>query len=139
MPWHSKMEFKHFKSTTTGYPVIMGRNTFKSMGNPLKNRLNIIITRNPDNKFDIDGLEYFSNLDDAYKFCESLNYEKVFVIGGGEIYKSAINKVDELIISVMKFDAEGDTFFPDIPEDIYEVAAIKESSEFTVYYYSRKN
>lgn len=139
MPWHSKEEFKHFKSTTTGYPVIMGRNTFESFGKPLKNRLNIIITRNPQKKYEFEELKYFSNLKEAYKFCASGNYEKIFIIGGGEIYKSEINEMDELIISVMKFEVEGDTFFPEISKDIWEVAAIKETAEFTVYYYSRKN
>ena len=139
IPWHSKEEFKHFKSTTIGCPVIMGRNTFDSFDKPLQNRLNIIITRNPENKYEFDELKYFSNLEEAFSFCESEKYEKIFVIGGGEIYKSAINEVDELIISIMKFEVEGDTFFPEISKDVWEVAAIKEAAEFTVYYYSRKN
>lgn len=138
MPWHSKEEFKHFKSTTTGYPIIMGRNTFKSLGKPLKNRLNIIITRNPGNKFDFEELIYFSSLNEAYQFCENDGFNKIFIIGGGEIYSSAINDADELIISVMKFEVEGDTYFPSISESDWEVAAIKESEEFSVYYYSRK-
>ena len=139
IPWHSKEEFKHFKSTTIGYPIIMGRNTFESLGKPLINRTNIIITRNPDNKYNFDDLMYFKNLEDAYTYCESEKHEKVFIIGGGEIYKSSINNSDELIISVMKFDVEGDTYFPEISKNIWEVTAIKETSEFSVYYYSRKN
>lgn len=139
MPWHSKEEFKHFKETTTGFPVLMGRNTFESFGKPLKNRLNIIITRNPGKKYDLNELKYFSSLEEAYKFCESEKYDKVFICGGGEIYKASINEADELIISVMKLETEGDTFFPEISEKLWKVTETKENAEFTVYYYSRKN
>lgn len=139
IPWHSKEEFKHFRLTTTGYPVIMGRNTFESFGKPLKNRLNIIITRRPEIKYKFDDLMYFTDIKSAYNYCNLANYEKIFIIGGGEIYKSEINNCDELIISVMKFEAEGDTRFPEISKDIWEIAAIKETAEFDVYYYSRKN
>ena len=139
MPWRSKEEFKHFKETTTGFPVLMGRNTFESFGKPLKNRLNIIITRNPEKKYEFEELKYFTSLEEAYKFCESKNYEKVFICGGGEIYRASINEVDELIISVMNLETEGDTFFPEISEKIWKVASIKENAEFSVYYYSRKN
>ena len=139
IPWHSKEEFKHFKSTTIGYPILMGRNTFKSLGKPLKNRLNIIITRNPNNKYEFEELKYFSNLNDAYNFCQTEKYEQIFIIGGGEIYKTAMNDADELIISVMKFEVNGDTFFPEISQEKWEITAIKETAEFSVYYYSRKN
>lgn len=139
MPWHSKEEFKHFKETTTDYPVLMGRNTFESFGKPLKNRLNIIITRNPEKKYEFEELKYFTSLEEAYKFCESENYEKVFICGGGEIYRVSINDVDELIISVMNLEPEGDTFFPEISDKIWKVDSIKENAEFSVYYYSRKN
>lgn len=139
MPWHSKEEFKHFKETTTGFPVLMGRNTFESFGKPLKNRLNIIITRNPEKKYEFDELKYFASLEEAYKFCESEKYEKVFICGGGEIYRASINEADELIISVMKLETEGDTFFPEISDKLWKVTETKENTEFTVYYYSRKN
>lgn len=139
IPWHSKEEFKHFKETTTDFPILMGRNTFESFGKPLKNRLNIIITKYPEKKYEFEELKYFSSLEEAYKFCESGNNEKVFICGGGEIYRASINDVDELIISVMNLETEGDTFFPEISDKIWDVTETKENAEFTVYYYSRKN
>ena len=137
IPWHSKEEFKHFKSTTLGYPVIMGRKTFESMGKPLKERLNIIITRNTKLKFPFSELVYFDNLDKAFSHCETNDYKKAFIIGGGEIYKRALDNCDELIISVMKIDVTGDTYFPKIDPSLWQVTNQIEHEEFTVYYYSR--
>ncbi|MGE5811926.1 MAG: dihydrofolate reductase, partial [Ignavibacteria bacterium] len=71
MPWHSKEEFQHFKNTTIGFPVIMGRKTFESLGGPLKGRLNIILTR--EVKFTShteEQIKVLSSLDEAYDFCK---------------------------------------------------------------------
>ena len=108
------------------------------MGKPLKERLNIIITRNTELSFPFSQLKYFDSLDKAYNFCKANNYKKSFIIGGGEIYKKALNDCDELIISVMKIDVEGDTYFPKIDPAFWQVTNKIEHEEFTVYYYSRK-
>lgn len=140
MPWHSKEDLKHFKETTMSFPLIMGRKTFYSMGGkPLKGRLNIILTRDKSFIKPEGEVEVFSDINDAYKFCEEKKYEKVFVIGGGEIYKQEIKKVDELQISVMKVEVEGDTFFPQIDNDIWEVTEETEYSEFTLKIYRKRN
>lgn len=140
MPWHSKEDLKHFKETTMSFTLIMGRKTFYSMGGkPLKGRLNIILTRDKSFQKPEGEVEVFSDINDAYKFCEDKNYEKVFVIGGGEIYKQEINNVDELQISVMKVEVEGDTFFPQIDNDIWEVTEETEYSEFTLKIYRKRN
>lgn len=139
IPWHSRKDFQHFKITTINSPVIMGRKTFLSMGSPLKNRKNIIITRNPDNKLPFEDLLYFTSVKQALEYCEDQNHKKSFVIGGGEIYKSVINEVDELIITFMKINPEGDTYFPKIDDKIWEIAATKEIDEFIIHYYTRKN
>ncbi|HEY6626612.1 MAG TPA: dihydrofolate reductase, partial [Ignavibacteriaceae bacterium] len=89
MPWHVKEEFQHFKKTTLGSAVIMGRKTFETLGKPLKGRENIIITRNKDFKVDFDETKLCHSLEEALKYCESKKYEKVFIIGGGEIYRQA--------------------------------------------------
>ncbi len=138
MPWHSKEEFGHFKNTTFGYPVIMGRITFETLGKPLKGRLNIILTRNAGLKYGFDNVKIFNTLIEAYEFCEAQNYEKVFVIGGAQIYNEALNSVDEMLISIMNFEAEGDIFFPDINERTWEVISREKRNEFEILNYVRR-
>jgi len=139
MPWHVKEEFKHFKDTTFGYPVIMGRKTFETLGKPLKGRLNIIITRNKNYSVSFNEVLIFDSLEKSIKHCEQNNYEKIFIIGGGEIYLQAISFVDEMIISRMKFKAEGEVEFPKINESDWEVEKIMEKELFEVFIYRRKN
>ncbi len=139
MPWHSKEEFKHFKETTFGFPVIMGRKTFESLGKPLKGRLNIIVTRSAKLDYNFDNVLIVHSLDEAYLYCEKNNFEKIFVIGGGQIYRQALENVNELIISYMKFNAEGDVFFPEIDGNIWEIKKREEHPEFVIVTYARKN
>ena len=139
MPWHSKEDLKHFKETTMGSPLIMGRKTFFSMGGkPLKGRLNIILTRDKNFQKPHPDVEIFSSIDEAYDHCERENYGKVFITGGGEIYKREINNVDELLISEMNVEVEGDTFFPEIDIKIWEVVEEKTYSEFTLKTYRKR-
>jgi len=138
MPWHSKEEFQHFKSTTLGFPIIMGRVTFDTLGKPLKGRLNIIITRNNNLKYDFPDLKIFDSLDSAYSFCEKQNSDKIFVIGGAKIYGQAMETADEMIISIMDFEAEGDVFFPKIDENIWEIKTREKREGFEVLFYTRK-
>lgn len=139
MPWHSKEDLKHFKETTMSFPLIMGRKTFFSMGGkPLKGRLNIILTRDENFSKPHEDVVVFSSIEDAYDYCEKENYEKVFVTGGGEIYKKEINNVDELLISEMNVEVEGDTFFPEIDEDIWEVAEEIQYSDFVLKKYRKR-
>lgn len=145
IPWHSKEEFQHFKSTTFGFPVIMGRITFETLGKPLKGRLNIILTKRDNSayptgslKYDYDNVKIFNTLIEAYEFCESQNYEKVFVIGGAKIYKEALSTVDQMLISIMNFEAEGDIFFPDIDEKVWEIISREKRNEFEILNYIRR-
>ena len=139
MPWHSKEEFKHFKETTFGFPVIMGRITFESLGKPLKGRLNIIVTKSARLDYNFDNVLIVHSLEEAYSYCEQNNYEKIFVIGGGQIYRQALENVDELILSFMKFKAEGDIFFPEIDENKWEIKTRDDRPEFVIITYIRKN
>lgn len=139
MPWHVKEEFKHFKDTTFGFPVIMGRKTFEILGKPLKGRLNIVITRNKNYSANFDEVVIFDSLEKSIDYCEKNNFEKIYVIGGGEIYSQAINLVDEMIISRMKFSAEGEVVFPPINESDWEIEKIMDRELFKVFSYKRKN
>ncbi len=137
LPWHSKEEFQHFKNTTFGFPIIMGRKTFESLGKPLKGRLHIVITRQHNFSLPFNEVLVFNTLSMAIEYCEKILFEKIFIIGGGEIYKQAINIVDELIISIMNFEVDGDVYFPQINPSVWEETSCEKRNEFDIVYYSR--
>ena len=139
MPWHVSEELKHFKKTTLGFPLIMGRKTLEAMDALLKKRKNIVVTRNQNYIPPFNEALVFHNLQDAYNYCEDEGYEKLFVIGGGEIYLQALNSVDEIILSVMKFEREGDVFFPEIDKNKFELTSKEEHSEFTIMWFKKKS
>ncbi|HZW38025.1 MAG TPA: dihydrofolate reductase [Ignavibacteriaceae bacterium] len=140
MPWHVKEEFQHFKNTTMSFPIIMGRKTFISLGySPLKGRLNIILSKNKDYKVKSSGdVMVLNSLKEAIKHCEDKNYEKAFIIGGGIVFEEGIELADEMIVSRMKFEAEGDVVFPLIKEALWEVKSIEEHKEFDIYTYVKR-
>lgn len=138
MSWHVKEEFQHFKNTTFGFPIIMGRKTFETLGKPLKGRLNIIVTRNQSYKTEFDEIVVESSLDKAIEHCKSIKSEKIFIIGGGEIYKQAITFVDEMIITFMKFDAVGEVKFPKINDYDWNIEKIRDHELFEIFRYVRK-
>jgi dihydrofolate reductase len=138
MPWHSKEEFQHFKNTTIGFPVIMGRKTFESLGAPLKGRLNIVLTGNNDLKNSFPEIVIFNNITDTYIYCEEKKFEKIFLTGGGSLFPVFINDADEMIISVMDFEAVGDIYFPEIDRNIWEIKNSEKRNEFEIFIYVRK-
>ena len=137
LPWHSNEEFLHFKTTTLGFPIIMGRKTFQSLGKPLKGRLHLVITRQKNFSLPFREVLIFNDLETAFAYCEKNNFEKVYVIGGGEIYKQAINHVDELIISIMNMEVNGDVHFPLIDPAIWKEASREKRNEFDIVVYSK--
>ena len=139
MSWHVKEEFQHFKNTTLGFPIIMGRKTFETLGKPLKGRLNIVVSKNKSYKTSFNEVVIKKSIDEAIDYCKSVKPEKIFVIGGGEIYKQAISFVDEMIITFMKFDAEGEVKFPLINSDDWNTEKIKDHELFEIFRYVRKN
>ena len=133
IPWHIKEEFQHFKKTTLNHTIIMGSTTFLSIGKPLPNRRTIVINNNPD--FDTMGQELCTDLNEVinkYKDSE----EVVFVCGGASIYRQMLSYVNEMIISVVKKEVEGDVFFPEYEND-FEVYEEVEHEEFVVKYMRR--
>jgi dihydrofolate reductase len=138
MPWHVKEEFQHFKNTTLGYPVIMGRRTFESLGKPLKNRLNIVVTGQTDYSVPYEDVKIYRSLKEAVESVAKLNHDKIFIIGGGKVYKQAITFADEMIISIMHFDAEGDVFFPEIKPDNWKEISREKREQFDIINYIKK-
>lgn len=106
--WHISEDLRMFKRVTSGHPVIMGRRTFESLGRPLPNRTNVVITRNPD--FAAEGVAVARSLEDAVGMFAS--DEEVFVIGGGEIYRQAMPIADRFYLTRVYADYAGDTLFP---------------------------
>lgn len=138
IPWHSKEELQHFKKTTMSFPVIMGRKTWEAIAKPLKGRLNVVITRNQDFTTQFHDVIVFQSLQLAFSYFSTSIYDKVFIIGGREIFSEAINKVDSLILSEMNFEIEGDTFFPEIDGTKWVLDSNELFTDFTVHHYIRK-
>ncbi|NVK07525.1 MAG: dihydrofolate reductase [Tenacibaculum sp.] len=118
--WHLPADLKRFKKVTTGHPILMGRNTFESIGKPLPNRTSIIITRN--NNYFIDGCLIANSIEQAIELVEG---NDAFIIGGAQIYKEALeqNLVDRLDITVLHHEFEADAFFPKIEMNIWKEVA----------------
>lgn len=138
IPWHSKEELEHFKNTTMTFPVIMGRKTWETIGKPLKGRLNVVITRNKEYTTPFHEVTVFHSLDLAFTFFKTSIYDKLFIIGGGEIFSQAIDQVDSMILSELNFEAEGDTFFPEVDFTKWTLETNELFTDFVVHHYIRK-
>ena len=109
--WHLPADLKRFKETTSGFPIIMGRKTFESIGRPLPNRTNIIVTRNAD--YHQEGCIVKRSLKEAVESVS--NEENAFIIGGAQIYNQAIEYglADRLDITLLQESFEADVYFPE--------------------------
>jgi len=113
--WRLSADLKRFKALTTGHHIIMGRKTSDSIGKPLPNRTSIIITRQAD--YEVEGCIVVNSLEDALAKVPA--DQEAFIIGGGTIYKEAIDKADKLYLTRVHGKFEGDTFFPKIDTKIW--------------------
>ena len=112
IPWHYPVDMKHFRNTTRGYPIIAGRKTYESFQiRPLPRRLNIVLSRNADYAAE-GGAEVYTSLKAAYKRAEQEAKDKVFILGGAEIYRLAIDQIDEMVLTHIPEEVDGDAFFP---------------------------
>lgn len=145
--WDLPRDMQFFKDTTMGHPIIMGRKNYDSIPpkwRPLPNRENCIVTRKKD--FTAEKCLVFSSVEEALEHYQDTN-QKVFVIGGGQIYKYALDHqlIDEMYITHIDQEFEGDTFFPEFDESKWNQETIMESEideknpySFTVIKYTRK-
>lgn len=114
IPWHVPEDFAWFKQKTSGQPIIMGRKTFESLGKPLPNRLNIIVTR--DQNFKIEGAEITHSVEQAIHLAKEEKNEEVFIIGGAQIYEQALPFADRIYLTKIDGEFACDTFFPEYSE-----------------------
>lgn len=109
LPWHLPADLAHFKRLTINKPIVMGRKTYESIGRPLPQRRNIIITRNAD--FRAEACEVFHSLDAALENLK--NEEEVMVIGGGELFAQILSQATTLYLTIVDAKVDGDVYFPD--------------------------
>ena len=107
--WHMPADLKYFKTKTYGHTIIMGRKTFDSVGKPLPHRRNIVVTRQD---IKIEGCEVVKSIDDAIALCKG--EDEVFIGGGAEIYRLAMDKTDKIYLTIIHKIFDADTFFPEI-------------------------
>ena len=116
IPWHNSLDMKWFKETTTGHPVIMGRKTFETLGKPLPNRTNIVITKNNDLWIDNVGIRVCDTVEKAIDFAKAIDNE-IFIIGGESIYRYVLenNLADKILVDFLAEEVNNATsFFPDV-------------------------
>lgn len=128
--WHISEDLKHFKNITTGHPVVMGRKTYESLGRPLPNRVNVVVSRQVG---EIPGCRVVRSLEEALALFPQ--EEEVFVIGGAQIYAQAMPLADRFYLTRVMHDYAGDTCFPDWaqwndPETCGEEWALTASESF---------
>ena len=116
LPWNLKRDLQHFKNYTTNKILLMGRKTYESIGRPLPNRINYVISTTID---EIDGAEVFKSIDDAIdaanKKCEAHNeHNEIVIIGGGYLFRDTLKITNKLVLTNVNCEIEGDVFYPDI-------------------------
>ena len=118
--WHLPEDLKNFKRITSGHHIIMGRKTFESIGKPLPNRVNIIITRNQD--YHHDGCSVVHSLSQALDKARKSDESEVFIIGGGRIYQESLLIADKIYYTQVKASFKGDTVFPELNKNEWDVS-----------------
>jgi dihydrofolate reductase len=155
IPWNIPRDMKRFKEITMGHPVIMGRKTFDSLPSPLSRRLNIVLTS--QDELEKDEFKIFksdniksgganaritlsSGITDAINVCGEKNFDEVFVIGGESVYNETLPISDEVRMTIVHEEYEGDTFYPDLDEnEDWEANWIEPHDGFSFIDYVRTN
>jgi len=132
--WHIPEDLKRFKKITTNSVVVMGRKTYESIGKPLPNRINVILTKNKNYK--VDGCIVLNSVDEI--IMEFKNTPEVFIIGGGEIYKQFLSYIDRIYVTLVEGNYEGDSYFPEYSEYDWKCFYEEKGEGFTYKTYIRK-
>lgn len=146
IPWRIPSDFAHFKRTTMGKPLIMGRKTFEAIGRPLPGRTNIIVSRQAG--YQPDGVIVINSLDAAIEHGKTIaktdGLDEIMIAGGGEIYKQGLIHADRLYVSHVALSPVGNAYFPEISPDVWRISAEPEvfpakndSSSYKICIYER--
>ena len=130
MPWHLPGDFKYFKATTLGKPIIMGRKTWDSLGRPLPGRLNIVVSRQTDLK--LEGAQVFASLDAAVERAEAWALEQgvdeLMLIGGAQLYAQGLEQADRLYLTRVALSPDGDAWFPEFDRSQWKLVSNVENA-----------
>jgi dihydrofolate reductase len=138
LPWRLPEDLAHFKRLTTGHCIIMGRKTFESIGRPLPNRRNIVVTRDKHNSplRDTKGVELAASLQEALELSQKTSLDilstPVFVIGGAQLYEQAIHLADRIELTEIDLEIAGDAFFPKISAENWRISDFGSNPETLV-------
>ena len=134
MPWHLPEDLAHFKATTMGHPLLMGRATFESIGRPLPGRRTIVITHNRD--------WHHADVEVAHSFPDALTLagpaDEVFVAGGGQVYVEAMPWAHRMVLTEVESDAPGDTLFPEWDPSRWQEVERSPREGFAIVVYERR-
>ena len=125
LPWSLKDDLAHFKEYTTGKIIVMGRKTFESIGRPLPNRVNYVISSTLEN---VEGVSIFTNLEDAIEAAKAYNLDKnianeVAIIGGGYLFRDSIHSFNKLVLTRVNCSINGDVYYPEIDFNNWELVS----------------
>ena len=120
LPWRLSADLKRFRELTMGHHIVMGRNTFESIGRALPGRQTIIVTRNP--RLEVEDCLIAHSLDEALRLAEGRGETEVFICGGAEIYAQSIGRADRLYLTEVHAEVEADTFFPEWDRGLWREA-----------------
>lgn len=144
LPWDIPEDMKFFREKTKNHALIMGRKTFESVGHPLPQRLNVVVTRNPDFKFDAPNVVVQPDVESAIEYCRSKQSkygDEIFIIGGGEIFKQTLEIVDVIYLTRIHKDFPGDVYYPELPAGKFQIVEQRDRTEpvpFSFLTYMRK-
>ncbi|AIL32464.1 dihydrofolate reductase [Basilea psittacipulmonis] len=130
LPWQLKADLQFFKQTTMGCPIIMGRKTWDSLGRPLPGRRNIVISRNPN--WQADSAEHASSLAEALTMTQDC--PQVFIIGGEQIFKQALDVADTIYATEIDLTPDGDAFFPPLSDEWKKVSEQVQEPENNIHF-----
>lgn len=132
LPWDIPEDMKFFREKTKGKALIMGRKTYESLGHPLPNRLNVVITRQPSFKSEHPSMVIKPDLKSAIEYCQTQTSkygEEIFIIGGGEIFKESMSMVDVIYLTRIHQDYPGDILYPKVDKKQFELIEQRDRSE----------
>jgi dihydrofolate reductase len=136
IPWHLPEDFQWFKKMTSGHVIVMGRKTFESIGRSLPNRTTLVLTRSPQ---PIPGVQTIRDLALIDRTSPALAGKEIFICGGAQVYQQALPLCEDLYLTLVNREVEGDAFFPPFEERFDLVSEVLRRPEFKVLYYRAKD